>query len=82
VGIIAFHSLEDRLVKHAFAALAARELAVRVTKRPLIADEAEVALNPRARSAKLRVIQIGARAPVTKSGLGAVPEWKSPPLGR
>jgi len=58
VGIIAFHSLEDRLVKHAFAGLAGRNLAVRVTRRPVIAEEAEVADNPRARSAKLRVIQL------------------------
>jgi 16S rRNA (cytosine1402-N4)-methyltransferase len=58
LAVIAFHSLEDRIVKHTFRALAQGETAVRVvTKRPLEADEAEVARNPRARSAKLRAIE-------------------------
>ncbi|WP_309474787.1 16S rRNA (cytosine(1402)-N(4))-methyltransferase RsmH [Dissulfurirhabdus thermomarina] len=50
--VISFHSLEDRMVKHAF-----REdvrLAV-ITRRPVTPSTAEVAVNPRARSAKLRV---------------------------
>jgi 16S rRNA (cytosine1402-N4)-methyltransferase len=56
--VISFHSLEDRIVKHAFRALERSELAVRVlTKRPVEADEQEVARNPRARSAKLRAIE-------------------------
>jgi 16S rRNA (cytosine1402-N4)-methyltransferase len=58
LAVIAFHSLEDRIVKHTFRALAQGETAVRVlTKRPLEAGEAEVARNPRARSAKLRAIE-------------------------
>jgi len=52
VGIIAFHSLEDRRVKQAFRE---RDIWVAITKKPVIAGEAEVAANPRARSAKLRV---------------------------
>lgn len=55
VGIISFHSLEDRLVKRAMQGWHAQELAERVTKKPAIADEAEIANNPRSRSAKLRV---------------------------
>jgi len=54
LAIISFHSLEDRLVKHAF-----REdtrLDVR-TKRPLRPTAAEVDRNPRSRSARLRVAQ-------------------------
>lgn len=54
--VITFHSLEDRIVKHTFRALAAGDGAtVRVlTKRPVTAGDGEVADNPRARSAKLR----------------------------
>jgi 16S rRNA (cytosine1402-N4)-methyltransferase len=59
--LISFHSLEDRIVKRAFHALAAPEdgvplLAV-LTKKPVMASEAEVAGNPRARSAKLRAAE-------------------------
>ncbi len=54
VVIISFHSLEDRVVKHAFRAAPFRAL----TKRPIIAGEDELAQNPRARSAKLRCAEI------------------------
>jgi 16S rRNA (cytosine1402-N4)-methyltransferase len=58
LAVITFHSLEDRIVKHAFRALAAGEDALRVlTRKPVIPGEAEVARNPRARSAKLRAIE-------------------------
>ena len=58
LAVIAFHSLEDRIVKHTFRALAHAETAVRIlTKRPIEAGEDEVARNPRARSAKLRAIE-------------------------
>ena len=61
--IISFHSLEDRIVKNAFRSLAARDddggraPFTILTKKPLVPDEGEVSLNPRARSAKLRAIQ-------------------------
>ena len=58
LAIIAFHSLEDRIVKHTFRALAHAEAAIRIlTKRPIEASDDEVASNPRARSAKLRAIE-------------------------
>jgi 16S rRNA (cytosine1402-N4)-methyltransferase len=58
LAVISFHSLEDRVVKHTFRALAAGESALRVlTRKPVIPAEAEVARNPRARSAKLRAIE-------------------------
>lgn len=50
--VISFHSLEDRLVKRAFAEDPGLTI---VTKRPVIAGEEELKINPRARSAKLRV---------------------------
>jgi len=63
-GIISFHSLEDRRVKRAYRALAsdgaghgkgrAWDL---LTRSPVTPGDAEVAANPRSRSAKLRVIR-------------------------
>jgi 16S rRNA (cytosine1402-N4)-methyltransferase len=50
-GIISFHSLEDRRVKHAFRTEGVWRV---LTKKPVEASDAEVAANPRARSAKLR----------------------------
>ena len=52
LAIISFHSLEDRRVKTAFLS---DERLQRVTRKPLRADEAEQQLNPRSRSAKLRI---------------------------
>jgi 16S rRNA (cytosine1402-N4)-methyltransferase len=59
LAIIAFHSLEDRIVKHTFRALAqsADPLIALITRRPIEATEEEIARNPRARSAKLRVAE-------------------------
>jgi 16S rRNA (cytosine1402-N4)-methyltransferase len=59
LAVITFHSLEDRIVKHTFRALAQRVgSAVRVlTKKPIVPDEDEVRRNPRARSAKLRAAE-------------------------
>jgi 16S rRNA (cytosine1402-N4)-methyltransferase len=58
LAVITFHSLEDRIVKHGFRALAAGGDALRIlTRKPVVAGDAEVARNPRARSAKLRAIE-------------------------
>ncbi len=69
IAVIAFHSLEDRVVKHTLRELSRpRSLDERavpgqaappallqlLTKHPVIATDAEAAANPRARSAKLR----------------------------
>ncbi|MCC6574355.1 MAG: 16S rRNA (cytosine(1402)-N(4))-methyltransferase RsmH [Planctomycetes bacterium] len=56
VAIISFHSLEDRMVKHAFVRWEKEGLARMLKRKPIIADETECASNPRARSAKLRVL--------------------------
>jgi 16S rRNA (cytosine1402-N4)-methyltransferase len=56
--VIAFHSLEDRIVKHTLRALERREPLIRVlTKRPLVPTDDEETQNPRARSAKLRAAE-------------------------
>lgn len=57
LAVITFHSLEDRIVKHTFRAIAAGKAWQVLTRRPLVPGEAEVARNPRARSAKLRAIE-------------------------
>ena len=53
-AIISFHSLEDRRVKHSFRE--DPDLTV-LTRKPVTATDEELATNPRARSAKLRVAQ-------------------------
>ena len=72
LAVITFHSLEDRLVKSAMqeaakGCICPKEFPVCVcgrtpkvkilTRHPIVADEAELAENPRARSAKLRVAE-------------------------
>ncbi len=57
LAIITFHSLEDRQVKLAFRALSTSGEFELLTKKPLTADPIELQQNPRARSAKLRVIR-------------------------
>ena len=55
--VIAFHSLEDRIVKHTFRALETRRIARVLTKKPVRPTDDEVRENPRARSAKLRAAE-------------------------
>jgi 16S rRNA (cytosine1402-N4)-methyltransferase len=52
IGIISFHSLEDRAVKHRFRDSPILQV---LTKKPMIPTEEERAANPRSRSAKLRL---------------------------
>ena len=57
-AVITFHSLEDRIVKHTFRALAAAGDVWQVlTRKPVLPGDAELTRNPRARSAKLRAIE-------------------------
>lgn len=56
LAVITFHSLEDRIVKHYFKKYQNKSLNI-ITKKPIICSPAEYELNPRARSAKLRVIE-------------------------
>jgi 16S rRNA (cytosine1402-N4)-methyltransferase len=53
LAVIAFHSLEDREVKHTFRALGAEGFEV-LAKKPVRPGHAESARNPRSRSARLR----------------------------
>ena len=56
LGVIAFHSGEDRMVKQTFRTLA-REGFAELEPSPLVPGDDEVRANPRARSAKLRVLE-------------------------
>lgn len=77
LAVMTFHSLEDRLVKQIFRRHEGREESLfeggsvwrgeeprclRVTRKPVTASEAECAANPRARSAKLRILELGERS--------------------
>jgi 16S rRNA (cytosine1402-N4)-methyltransferase len=72
MAVISFHSLEDRLVKHGFARLQGQctcppdfpecrcdpvHLVSVLTRSPIRPDEAEIDDNPRARSARMRVVE-------------------------
>lgn len=72
LAIITFHSLEDRIVKHVFRDLATdcicppeipecrcdhRVIGKLINRKPIIPTEEEITSNPRARSAKLRIIE-------------------------
>lgn len=73
LAVIAFHSLEDRLVKQAFQLAASDKCDTRgigvglfhdkapevrlVTRKPIVATDQEIAENPRSRSARLRVVE-------------------------
>ncbi len=56
LAVISFHSLEDRIVKQFFQSLPFAKAKI-ITKRPIVADEKEIESNPRARSAKLRIVE-------------------------
>jgi 16S rRNA (cytosine1402-N4)-methyltransferase len=86
LAVVSFHSLEDRIVKNflserAKAGGGSRHLPevaqaapsfVLLTKRPVIADDAEIAANPRARSAKLRAAE---RSAAPAHDAADLPAW-------
>ena len=57
IAVITFHSIEDRQVKQYFASLKKSGAGKLLSKKPIPPSEAEIRENPRARSAKLRVIE-------------------------
>ncbi|MDT9179674.1 MAG: 16S rRNA (cytosine(1402)-N(4))-methyltransferase RsmH, partial [Limnospira sp. PMC 1291.21] len=73
IGIISFHSLEDRPVKHGFRH---NPLLKVLTKKPITPQPDEINQNPRARSAKLRLAERSAsQHPRLKHG-GFVPPFQ------
>lgn len=57
LAVISFHSLEDRIVKNQFRCWAQAGEGNRLTKKPLRPTREEILANPRARSAKARVVE-------------------------
>ena len=57
LAVISFHSLEDRIVKQTFRDWLKQGVARVLTPKPVRATEEEIRLNPRSRSAKLRVVE-------------------------
>lgn len=57
LGIISFHSLEDRIVKWQFRDYQKNGIIKIITKRPIVPTDEEMKNNPRSRSAKFRVIE-------------------------
>ncbi len=57
VAVISFHSLEDRIVKNMFKGEALAGRLRIITKKPMTASDKETVVNPRSRSAKLRVAE-------------------------
>jgi len=89
--VVAFHSLEDRIVKTFLTSRSRRAGASRhlpeavqpapsfrvLTSRPAIPDEQEIAANPRARSAKLRAAERTEAAPVKDDARDLLPRLPS-----
>jgi len=57
IGVISFHSLEDRIVKHAFKRISSIGGLNIVTKKPLQPEDLEISENKPSRSAKLRIAE-------------------------
>jgi 16S rRNA (cytosine1402-N4)-methyltransferase len=57
MSVISFHSGEDRIVKNYFRDWSKEKKAILINKKPIIASAEEIKNNPRARSAKLRIIE-------------------------
>lgn len=57
LAVISFHSLEDRIVKQFMKEKALQKEGTLIFKKPPVPSAAEIRENPRARSAKLRVIE-------------------------
>ncbi len=55
--VISFHSLEDRIVKHSFGDFEKKQLGIIITEKPVSPSFSEIKVNPRSRSAKLRVFE-------------------------
>jgi 16S rRNA (cytosine1402-N4)-methyltransferase len=57
LAVISFHSIEDRIVKNFYKEKVDEGVGKILTKKPIIPTETEIKVNPRSRSAKLRIIQ-------------------------
>jgi 16S rRNA (cytosine1402-N4)-methyltransferase len=70
--VLSYHSLEDRVVKHAFQRLSHEGFRI-LTKKVIQPGDPEIASNPRSRSAKMRVIERVATAETRVGGERTAP---------
>lgn len=57
LAIISFHSHEDKMVKHTMRSFVHDQVAIAITKKPIVPTTKEITDNPKSRSAKLRVVE-------------------------
>jgi len=57
LAVIAYHSLEDRIVKHFFKQQKESNKISWINKKPIVPERSEIERNPSARSAKLRIVE-------------------------
>lgn len=57
MSVITFHSLEDRIVKKFYKMLEKEGKVILINKKPILESKEELSKNPRARSAKLRILE-------------------------
>lgn len=75
VGVITFHSIEDRIVKGMFRDAAQAGEGTLVSRKPIVPSQAECLANPRARSGKLRLFEVGSVAPKKSINLHSFPVY-------
>jgi 16S rRNA (cytosine1402-N4)-methyltransferase len=61
LGLIGFHSLEDRMIKQMFVEMDRDGSLARRTRKPICPSDSEIGRNTRSRSAKLRCATVGAQ---------------------
>jgi 16S rRNA (cytosine1402-N4)-methyltransferase len=74
VVVLTYHSLEDRIVKQGFQALAREGRATLLTRHVVKPTEEETRSNPPSRSAKLRAVELESAQPERFAGRGK-PGW-------
>ncbi|MBU1292781.1 16S rRNA (cytosine(1402)-N(4))-methyltransferase RsmH [Patescibacteria group bacterium] len=75
IAVITFHSIEDRIVKNMFRDAAQAGQGTLVSRKPQVPSPEETKANPRARSAKLRVFEVGTTAPKKSINLHSFPVY-------
>ncbi len=73
IGVISFHSLEDRIVKSTFRSTPSLSV---ITKRPIRPGRTEIVRNPRSRSAKFRVAEKIGDTRTGHAGASASNSWR------
>lgn len=75
IAVITFHSIEDRIVKTMLREAAEQGRGSLTPRKPLVPSAGELSKNPRARSAKLRLFEVGASARSRSINLHSFPTY-------